>query len=65
MIFLASGVMEKTNYWMHEKGYESIDEFRGKLSRNNLKDPYVYLRAQYVDAILNNADQLLKKNPVI
>ena len=50
---------------MDQKGYKTIDEFRGKLSRKKCKDPYVYLRAQYVDILLNSSDQLLKKHPVI
>lgn len=51
--------------WMDQKGYKTIDDFKGKLSRKKYKDPFVYMRGQYVDALLNNADELLKKNPVI
>lgn len=40
--------------WMDEKGYASLADFRGKLSRQNTTDPYVYRRAQYVDLILNS-----------
>jgi len=39
--------------WMQEKNYTSIDDFKGKLSRKHLKDPFVYQRAQYVDIIMN------------
>lgn len=39
--------------WMDLKGYNSIDEFRGKLSQKNLKPgSLVYKRAQYVDLLL-------------
>ena len=47
--------------WMDKKGYKTLDDFRGKLSRNNSKDPYIYLRAQYVDILLNSSDKLLKQ----
>lgn len=41
--------------WMKSKGYNSIDEFRGKLSQNNLgADSLVYRRAQYVDLLLTS-----------
>ncbi|HZK61439.1 MAG TPA: dihydroorotate dehydrogenase-like protein [Anaerovoracaceae bacterium] len=41
--------------WMDIKDYNSIDEFRGKLSKNKLKgDPFIYKRAQYVDLLLNS-----------
>jgi len=60
-----STILKTMNDWMDQKAYKTIDDFRGKLSRKNSKDPYVYLRAQYVDILLNSADDLLKKNPVI
>lgn len=34
--------------WMDEKGYSSIDEFRGKLSQENTIDPAAYERAQFM-----------------
>ena len=43
--------------WMDSKNYKSIDEFRGKLSKNNLSsNPFVYKRAQYVDLIINSEE---------
>ena len=50
--------------WMDEKGYKTLDDFRGTLSRKNIKDPFVYQRAQYVE-ILMNSDEVFKKNPMI
>ena len=38
--------------WMESKGYEKIEDFRGKLSKGNLDDPYAYERAQYVDFLM-------------
>ena len=60
-----SNIVNRLNEWMDEKSYKTINDFRGKLSRKNCKDPYVYLRAQYVDILLNSADELLKNHPVI
>ena len=41
--------------WMDEKGYNSFEDFRGKLAKKNL-DPnsLVYKRAQYVDLLLSS-----------
>ncbi len=60
-----ASIVKDVEQWMDKKGYNTIDEFKGKLSRNKYKDPFVYLRGQYVDALLHDADKLLKKNPVI
>lgn len=50
--------------WMLKKGYKSLNDFRGKLSRKNLKDPFTYQRAQYVD-ILMNSEEIFKKYPMV
>jgi len=43
--------------WMEEKNYNSLEDFKGKLSKNNLsKNPFIYKRAQYVDLLLNAED---------
>lgn len=60
-----STILKGVEDWMDKKGYKNIDDFRGKLSRNKYKDPFVYMRGQYVDALLNSADNILKKHPVI
>jgi dihydroorotate dehydrogenase (fumarate) len=49
--------------WMESKGYNSLSDFRGKLSRASSKDPFAYTRAQYVD-ILMNPEEIIKKYPV-
>ncbi len=43
--------------WMDAKGYSSLDDFRGKMSRKNSSDPWTYKRAQYVQL-------LMKSNPM-
>ena len=41
--------------WMDIKKYNSIDEFRGKMSNNRLgSSSFVYKRAQYVDLLINS-----------
>lgn len=50
--------------WMDKKEYKTLDDFRGKLSRKNLKDPFSYQRAQYVD-ILAKSEEIFKKYPMV
>jgi len=47
-------MLKEMNDWMDVKGYSSLDEIRGKLSRKKLNNPYIYKRAQYIDIILNS-----------
>ena len=49
--------------WMDSKNYSKIDDFKGKLSKENTKDPFAYKRSQYVD-ILMKSDEIFKKYPV-
>ncbi len=58
-----SRILEDIELWMANKGYKKLDDFRGKLSRKNLKDPFAYRRAQYVD-ILMNSKEIFKKYPL-
>lgn len=37
--------------WMEEKGYETVADFRGKLSQQKCDDPFAFERAQYVKLI--------------
>ena len=37
---------------MEEHGYESVDDFRGKLSQKQVDDPYTFERAQYVKLLM-------------
>lgn len=38
--------------WMDKKGYASLADFRGKMSRKNTKDPWTYKRAQYARLLM-------------
>lgn len=57
-------ILTGLNQWMEEKEYKSLDDFRGKLSRKSMKDPFAYQRAQYVD-ILMKSETIFKKYPMI
>lgn len=53
-------IRQELEAWMDSKNYNSISDFRGKLSRNKLTgDPFVYRRAQYVDLLLNSDEIIL------
>ena len=50
-------IKEEIAEWMESKNYNSLDEFRGKLSKSTLSnDPFVYKRAQYVDLLLHSEE---------
>lgn len=61
---VVSDILMDINKWMDDKGYKTLDDFRGKLSRKNMKDPFAYQRAQYVD-ILTKSDDIFKKYPMV
>ncbi len=42
--------------WMKEKGYNSLKDFKGKLSESKLKDPFVYKRGQYIQLLLKSGE---------
>lgn len=46
--------------WMDEKGYASIESFRGKLSQRNVADPYAFERAQYIQLLMSAHDPRAK-----
>ena len=61
---VVSEILVELNKWMDSNEYKSLDDFRGKLSRKNMKDPFAYQRAQYVD-ILTKSDAIFKKYPMV
>lgn len=61
---VVSDILMDLNRWMDDKGYKSLADFRGKLSRKNMKDPFAYQRAQYVD-ILMHSESIFKKYPMV
>lgn len=49
-------MLAEISAWMNSKKYESIEDFRGKLSYSNLKDPFAYTRAQYIDILMRSSE---------
>ncbi|WP_066628011.1 dihydroorotate dehydrogenase-like protein [Labilibacter marinus] len=49
-------MLEDLAVWMKNKGYNNLSEFKGKLSKNNLKEPFAYKRAQYVDYLMKSKE---------
>ncbi|PIE04418.1 MAG: dihydroorotate dehydrogenase [Spirochaetales bacterium] len=45
-------IVKDIEAWMDEKGYASLNDFRGKLSRKNTPDPWTYKRAQYAKLLM-------------
>ena len=58
----AATMLKELEEWMDRKEYDSIGDFRGKLSRNSINDPFVYKRAQYIDMLLKSEEYF---NPVV
>jgi dihydroorotate dehydrogenase (fumarate) len=46
-IFTVETILEDLVRWMELKGYRSLQEFRGKMSRAESGDPWLYTRSQY------------------
>ena len=61
---VVTDILMDLEHWMDDKGYKSLDDFRGKLSRKNMKDPFAYQRAQYVE-ILMKSESIFKKYPMV
>jgi dihydroorotate dehydrogenase (fumarate) len=59
----ASTILEGIEKWMDKKAYSSINDFKGKLSKEKLNDEFAYQRAQYID-ILKNSSEILKTHPL-
>src|SRR6056297_1211696 len=55
-----SKMLDDINNWMDDKSYKSLKDFKGKLSRAKVKNPFVYKRGQYVD-ILMNPEEIIKQ----
>jgi dihydroorotate dehydrogenase (fumarate) len=43
-----STMIREIEAWMEEKGYQTLEDFRGKLSQRDADDPFTFERAQYV-----------------
>jgi len=54
-----AAMLAEMDSWMESKKYSSLSDFRGKLSKKELKDHFVYKCGQYIDLLLGS-DQWLK-----
>ena len=45
-------MLEDLQEWMIDKGYETVDDFRGKMSFKNSKQPEYFERQQYIRALV-------------
>ncbi len=54
-----SVMLNEMTDWMKTKNYNSLKDFKGKLSEKNTRDPFVYKRAQYIDLLLKS-EELVK-----
>jgi len=59
-----STILNEVETWMKKKNYKGLDDYRGKLSKKTLNDPFTYKRAQYVD-ILMKSEEIFKKYPMV
>ena len=50
---IISQVLTCVEEWMHQTKYESLSQFRGKLSYSNSKNPGMYERAQFMKYLSN------------
>ncbi len=53
-IHTISHMVQEIEEWMTKKGYHKLADFQGKLSKDNLPDPFAYKRAQYVDILMKS-----------
>lgn len=63
-IEVIGSILAEIEKWMNSKGYDTVDAFRGKLSRKNSDTSLPYRRAQYLD-YTNTTSEILKKYRVI
>ena len=63
-IEVVTSMIKEMEKWMDSKGYDTIDSFRGKLSKNNSVNKLPYHRAQYMDFMMTTS-QILKKYKII
>jgi dihydroorotate dehydrogenase (fumarate) len=63
-IEVITSMIKEMEKWMDSKGYTTIENFRGKLSKKNSANKLPYHRAQYMDFMMTTS-QILKKYKII
>ncbi len=59
-IDVIAAMLKDLEKWMDSKGYDTIESFRGKLSRKNTMNDLPYHRSQYLDFMMGTSE-ILKK----
>ena len=57
-------MVQDLSKWMDEKGYKDLASFRGRMSKKNTKDPWIYARAQYI-RLLMSPSKMLDIHPTV
>jgi dihydroorotate dehydrogenase (fumarate) len=45
-------MLAEISTWMDGMSYQTLDDFRGKVSKRNVRDPWAFERGQYIKALL-------------
>lgn len=61
---LISEILSELEKFMDSNGFKTIADFKGAISKANVKDPYTYKRAQYIDLLLHS-EKIYNKNPLV
>jgi len=52
-------MLQEMESWMKQNNYTALKDFRGRMSKQNIKSPFAYRRAQYID-ILMRSDNIMQ-----
>lgn len=63
-IEIISAMIKEIEKWMYMKGYSTLNDFRGKLSRKNSENKLPYQRTQYMDFMMTTS-QIFRKYRII
>jgi dihydroorotate dehydrogenase (fumarate) len=63
-IEVVSTMIAEIEKWMDSRGYKTLDNFRGKLSKKNSENKLPYHRTQYMDFMMTTS-QILRKYKII
>lgn len=58
---VVSTILSDLEGWMKKSNYAKLSDFRGKMSKKNVKSPFAYKRAQYID-ILMRSDNVMQEH---
>ncbi len=57
-------MLKELDTWMMDKGYLNLTDFKGKMNKQNIRSPFAYRRAQYID-ILMRSDNVLQQHTLV